>query len=59
MRNLLTLEVIHIGSHLFTEDLFVLPVTGANLVLGVQWLKSLGPILTYFDKLIMRLKRAG
>jgi len=26
---------IHIGPHLFTEDLFVLPITGANLVPGV------------------------
>jgi len=38
---------------------FVLPITSVDLVLGVQWLKSLCPIFTDFDKLIMRFKREG
>ena len=28
----------------FHIDCFVLPIKGADLVLGVQWLKSLGPV---------------
>ena len=38
----------------FTMDLHVLPVVGANVVLGVQWLKTLGPILTDYGSLRMQ-----
>lgn len=34
-------------------DLHVLPLCGANLVLGVQWFKSLGPVLTNYNFLSM------
>ena len=30
----------------FIVDLYVLSIAGANVILGVQWLKSLGPVLT-------------
>lgn len=36
---------LQLGSHKFIVDLFVVPLCGAELVLGVQWLKSLGPVL--------------
>lgn len=43
----------------FCVDLHVLPLCGANLVLGVQWLKSLGPVLTDYNKLSMKFMREG
>lgn len=38
----------------FTVDLHILPLSGANVVLGVQWLKSLGPILIDYNALSMK-----
>jgi len=38
----------------FTVDLHVLPIVGANVVLGVQWLKSLVPVLTDYNTLCMK-----
>lgn len=35
-------------------DLHTLPLCGANIVLGVQWLKSLGPVLTDYNDLTMK-----
>lgn len=32
-------------------DLFVLPIVGANLVLGVQWLGTLGLVMTDYKTL--------
>ncbi|XP_040872598.1 uncharacterized protein [Glycine max] len=43
----------------FTVDLYVLPIAGANVVLGVQWLKSLGPILTDYTTLCMQFFHEG
>jgi hypothetical protein len=43
-----------LDSHDFVVDLFVLPLSGADVVLGVQWLKSLGPVLTDYDKLTLQ-----
>ncbi|PNY17392.1 Ty3/gypsy retrotransposon protein [Trifolium pratense] len=48
-----------LGSHLFTVDLFVLPISGAELVLGVQWLKTLGPVITDYEKLTMSFYKEG
>jgi hypothetical protein len=44
---------ILLGSHEFQVDLFVLPLSGVELVLGVQWLKTLGPVLTDYESLTM------
>lgn len=43
----------------FTIDLHVLQIAGANVVLGVQWLKSLGPILTDYNSLCMKFFHEG
>ncbi|XP_058769721.1 uncharacterized protein LOC131643500 [Vicia villosa] len=32
-------------SHPFTVDFYVLPLSGADVVLGAPWLKSLGPVI--------------
>ena len=38
-----------IQNHLFTIPLYVLPIQGADLVLGVQWLQTLGPFISDFS----------
>ena len=43
-----------IQSAQFVVDLHVLPISGANIVLGVQWLKSLSPVLTDYTTLTMQ-----
>ena len=40
--------------HSFTVDLFILPLSGADIVLGIQWLKQLGPVLTDYSELQMK-----
>ena len=40
-------------------DLHLLPLSGANLVLRVQWLKALGPILTDYNTLSMKFFHGG
>jgi hypothetical protein len=48
-----------VGPHQFSVDLFVLPLSGADIVLGVQWLKTLGPILTDYEHLTMQFMKDG
>ena len=50
---------IHLQGHSFTVDLHVLPLCGADIVLGVQWLKSLGPVLTDYNDLTMKFLHQG
>ncbi|KAK2387384.1 hypothetical protein QL285_061173 [Trifolium repens] len=50
---------LYIDSHLFLVDLFVLPLSGAEIVLGVQWLKTLGPTLTDYNHLTLSFCREG
>jgi len=35
-------------------DLHVLPISGTYVVLGIQWLKPLGPIVTTYSTMTMR-----
>ena len=43
----------------FIIDLYVLPISRANIVLGVQWLKSLEPILIDYNTLCMKFFHNG
>jgi len=38
----------------FTLHLYILPISGANIVFSVQWLKTLGPVLTNYNTLAMQ-----
>lgn len=33
----------------FSIDFYLLDIKGVELVLGIQWLSTLGPVLTYFQ----------
>jgi hypothetical protein len=48
-----------IDSTPFAVDLFVLPLSGAEIVLGVQWLRTLGPTLTDYSHLTLSFCREG
>ena len=50
---------LHLGKHKLLVDLFVLPLSGAELVLGVQWLTTLGPVLIDYDQLTMKFVKDG
>ena len=50
---------IDLQQHSFVVDLYVLPIVGANVILGVQWLQSLGPVLTDYTKLNMQFFHDG
>lgn len=41
------------------QDLYVLTMEGANVVLGVQWLETLGPVLTDYKKLTIQFDHQG
>jgi hypothetical protein len=48
-----------IGSEHFITNLYILPLDVLDIVLGVQWLRTLGPILWDFDNLTMSFWRDG
>jgi hypothetical protein len=43
----------------FDINCYILPLTGFDVILGVQWLRSLGPILWNFSALSMEFWRHG
>lgn len=43
----------------FNADVIILPLVCYDLILGIQWLKSLGPILWDFNKLQMEFSIKG
>lgn len=49
--------VIH--NQTFVADVIVVPLVCYDLILGVQWLKSLGPILWDFERLQMEFTLNG
>ncbi|XP_061348530.1 uncharacterized protein LOC133293925 [Gastrolobium bilobum] len=44
---------VQIQHHIFLVDFYILPVQGADMVLGVQWLQVLGPVTLDYNKLTM------
>ncbi|XP_027337502.1 uncharacterized protein LOC113851229 [Abrus precatorius] len=50
---------VWIQGHSFDVDLHVLPISGADVVLGIQWLKLLGPIVTDYSNMTMRFIKEG
>ncbi|XP_028186557.1 uncharacterized protein LOC114373245 [Glycine soja] len=50
---------LSIQGHDFRLDLYHLPLCGADIVLGVQWLKLLGPITTDYHNLTMTFVHMG
>jgi len=43
----------------FTTDVILIPLGSCEMVLGIQWLTSLGPILWDFEKLRMEFQKEG
>lgn len=50
---------LKLGDATFAINLLLLPIYGADLVLGVQWLASLGPILFNYNELWMEFNYHG
>lgn len=50
----MTMQGVHIH-----KDLYLLPLGGCDVVLGGQWLCTLGPILWDFFELKMQFNRSG
>jgi len=50
---------IIIQGYTITTDFFVLPIAACPIVLGVQWLKTLGPIEIDFQNLTLGFHHAG
>ena len=44
---------------IFSADVFLLPLSGSDMVLGIQWLAALGPIVWDFQQLSMEFKHLG
>ncbi|XP_043725704.1 uncharacterized protein LOC122672270 [Telopea speciosissima] len=50
---------LQLQGHTFTIELYLLPIEGAEIVLGIQWLQQLGPILTDYKHLTMNFEWEG
>lgn len=50
---------IRIADEVFTVDCYSIPLDGYDMVLGIKFLRTLGPILWDFDNLCLAFTRAG
>ena len=48
-----------IQHHTFTVIVHVLPISEADVVLGIEWLKQLGIVTIYYTSFIMRFTHLG
>lgn len=46
-------RTLKMQGNVFKVDLYIMPLAGCDVVLGIQWLRVLGPILWDFDNLNM------
>ena len=51
--------ILAIQGLLVTVNYYILPIAACQLVLGVQWLTTLGPIKTDYKQLTMTFNMAG
>lgn len=61
---LLSCEVCHqiavsMQEYVIIQDLYLLPMEGANVVLGVQWLEMLGTMKTNYKQRFIEFKQEG
>jgi hypothetical protein len=52
-------QLVSIDDEEFDLNCYILPLAGFDVILGVQWLRSLGPILWNFRALSMEFWRHG
>jgi hypothetical protein len=50
---------IQIGKYYLKYHMFSIDMGGCDIVLGVEWLRTLGPILVDFKKLTMQFHQEG
>jgi len=50
---------VKVQGTVFRTELFILPLAGCDVVLGIQWLRTLGPIVWDFTKLQMEFQYEG
>jgi hypothetical protein len=50
---------VRMQGQVFRTDLFILTLAGCNAVLGIQWIRTLGPILWDFTELKMEFLHEG
>lgn len=53
----LSQTIVKIQEFSCTTNLYAIPLSGCEVVLGVQWFQTLGPILWDFDKLNMQFSK--
>ena len=50
---------LSMGEYVLTSPMLSIPMGGANVVLGVQWLQSLGTIAFNFQELFIKFSTEG
>jgi len=50
---------VKVQGTVFGTELFILPLAGCDIVMGIQWLRTLGPIMWDFTKLQMKFQYGG
>lgn len=49
---------LHMQGHYFNTDFFLLPLGGCDVVVGMQWLRTLGLVIWDFNSLTMTFEHA-